>query len=388
MPTPVGPRHGHDGLVLADNAQVQLLGQLQQLLAFGLQEPGHGDAGPAGDDLGDVVGADLLAQQALFVLLDAGAFLKLLSEAGQGRIGQLRGAAEVAGALGLVDLVPRGLDLGLEAADPVDLALLALPLLAQGGLLGPKLRKLVLQLAEALAGGLVLLLAQGLALDLELHGLAVHLVELRGQRVDFGADHGAGLVDEVDGLVGQLPVGDVATGEHHSLYQGGVADAHAVVHLEALLEAPEDGDGVLDAGLLDQDRLEAALQGRILFDVLAVLVHGGGADAVQLAPGQHGLEQVARIHGALGLAGAHDGVQLVDEEDDLALALLDFLEHGLEALFELAAVLGARDEGAHVQGEELVALEVLGHVPFDDAEGQAFHYGGLADAGLAGRPRR
>ena len=41
------------------------------------------------------------------------------------------------------------------------------------------------------------------------------------------------------------------------------------------------------------------------------------------------------------LPGADDGVQLVDEEDDAALALLDLVEHGLEPLLELAAVLGA-----------------------------------------------
>ena len=57
----------------------------------------------------------------------------------------------------------------------------------------------------------------------------------------------------------------------------------------------------------------------VLFDVLPVLVQGGGADAVQFAAGQHRLEQVAGVHGALGLARAHDGVQLIDEEDDLAL---------------------------------------------------------------------
>ena len=71
--------------------------------------------------------------------------------------------------------------------------------------------------------------------------------------------------------------------------------------------------------LVDQHRLEAPLQGGVLLDVLAVLVQRGGADAVQLAAGQHRLEQVAGVHGALGLAGADDGVQLVDEQDDLAL---------------------------------------------------------------------
>ena len=65
-------------------------------------------------------------------------------------------------------------------------------------------------------------------------------------------------------------------------------------------------------------RLEAALERGVLFDVLAVLVERGRADAVQLAAGEHGLQEVACVHAALGLARADDGVQLVDEEDDLA----------------------------------------------------------------------
>ena len=40
-------------------------------------------------------------------------------------------------------------------------------------------------------------------------------------------------------------------------------------------------------------------------------------------------------------ARADDGVQLVDEGDDLAVGVLDLLEHGLEPLLELAAVLRA-----------------------------------------------
>jgi hypothetical protein len=111
---------------------------------------------------------------------------------------------------------------------------------------------------------------------------------------------------------------------------------------------------------LDQHRLEAALQGRVLFDVLAVLVQGGGADAVQLAAGQHRLEHVAGVHGPFGLARADDGVEFVDEQQDPALGLLDLLEHGLEPLLELAAVLGSGDERAHVQGQDPLVLEPSG----------------------------
>ena len=66
---------------------------------------------------------------------------------------------------------------------------------------------------EARLGGVVLLLAQRLALDLELDAPALELVELDGHRVDLHPQPAGGLVDEVDGLVGQEAVGDVAVGE-------------------------------------------------------------------------------------------------------------------------------------------------------------------------------
>ena len=68
--------------------------------------------------------------------------------------------------------------------------------------------------------------------------------------------------------------------------------------------------------LADQHLLEAALERGVLLDVLAVFVERGRADAVQLAARERGLEHVAGVDRALGLAGADHGVQLVDEDDD------------------------------------------------------------------------
>jgi hypothetical protein len=59
----------------------------------------------------------------------------------------------------------------------------------------------------------VLLLAQRLALDLELHDAAVDLVDLRRHRVDLHPQPRRGLVDEIDRLVGQEAIGDVAVRE-------------------------------------------------------------------------------------------------------------------------------------------------------------------------------
>ena len=69
------------------------------------------------------------------------------------------------------------------------------------------------------------------------------------------------------------------------------------------------------------DGLEAALEGGVLLDVLAVLVERRRADEAQLAAREHRLDDVAGVHGALGGAGADDRVQLVDEGDHLAFGV-------------------------------------------------------------------
>ena len=80
-------------------------------------------------------------------------------------------------------------------------------------------------------------------------------------------------------------------------------------------------------------------------------------------------------------------MQLVDEEQDLALALADFLQHGLQPLLKFAPVLGAGDERAHVQGEDGLVLQAFGHIAADDPLGQALGDGGLAHAGLTDEHR-
>ncbi len=145
----------------------------------------------------------------------------------------------------------------------------------------------------------------------------------------------------------------------------------------------EDGHGVLDGRLAHEDGLEAALEGRVLLDVLAVLADRRRADGAQLAARESGLEHVPRVHRALGGARADERVELVDEEDDLAVGLLDFLQDRLEALLEFAAVLRAREHGAEVERDDALVLERLGHVARDDAAREALDDRRLADAGIA-----
>ncbi len=233
----------------------------------------------------------------------------------------------------------------------------------------------------------VVLLEERLFLNLHLDDPALYLVYLGGHGINLDAKPGRSLVDEVDGLVGQEAVGDVAVRKGRRGHDGAVLDADAVEDLVLFLEAPQDGDSVLHAWLAGEDLLEAAFQGRVLFHVLAELVEGSGADTVELSTGKGRLQQVGRVHGPLGGARAHQGVHLINEKDDVPFGLGDLLDHRLEPLLELAAVLGAGDERTHVQGHDTLVLQGLGHVSGHDALGQALHDGGLAHARFADEHR-
>ncbi len=157
--------------------------------------------------------------------------------------------------------------------------------------------------------------------------------------------------------------------------------------LEARLEALEDLDGLLHGGLVDVHLLEAPRQRRILLEDAAVLGERGGADALHRAVGQRRLEQVARVQRtARRGARADQRVDLVDEQHGARL-LLELLEHALEALLEVAAVLGARQQRAHVQRVDDRVGQHVGHVVLRDAPGQALGDGRLADARLAHQQR-
>ena len=99
-----------------------------------------------------------------------------------------------------------------------------------------------------------------------------------------------------------------------------------------------------------------------------------------------GFRMLRGVDRAFGRTGSDERVDLVDEQDDVA-AGADLLEHLLQPLLEVAAVAGAGDEGAEVEGVELLARQRLGHVAGDDLLGQALDDGRLADAGLADQHR-
>ena len=144
-------------LVLADHPLVEDLVEAQQLLALALDQPGDRDAGPARDDLGDLLLGDLLAQQALPRPASrsrrSSSACSWRSSSGSSPVAQLGGAVEVVAALGLLDLAAHLLDLLAQRLQPADRLALGLPLGGHRVGLRPQVGELLAQRLEPLLAG-------------------------------------------------------------------------------------------------------------------------------------------------------------------------------------------------------------------------------------------
>ena len=215
--------------------------------------------------------------------------LKLLFCLGQIAVFELGSLLEVIALLGGFDLTVQALNAFTQLLYAADGVLFVLPLGFHGVEILAVFGQLLLQIGQTRLGQLVILIFERSFFDLHLDDPAAHHIQLRRHRIHLGADHGARLVDEVNCLVGQIPVGNIAVRERRGSNDGRIRDFHAVEHLIALLEATQNGNGVLHCRLLHEHGLEPPLKRGVLFDILPVFIECRCADAVQLAAREHRL---------------------------------------------------------------------------------------------------
>ena len=237
-----GARQRGDGLVLADDALVQFLFDAQQFLLLVFLDGGDGDAGPARNHVFDV-----------FARHDAG-----------GGIIELQTLAQLAQIFFFLALL-----FGIET----------------------RLFKLVIGDGRFHA------------VSDELHAL-LHLGHFIGQRRLAQLHARAGFVDQVDGLVGQEAIRNVAARKINGVLDGFVGVADGVEFLVALAHALQHANGFFFVGAVHLHGLEAALERAIFFDGLAVFAGRGRADALNFAAAQRGLQDIGGVERALGRTGA------------------------------------------------------------------------------------
>ena len=104
-------------------------------------------------------------------------------------------------------------------------------------------------------------------------------------------------IENIDRLIRQIATGEIARGEFHGCLNRGGGKARFVVRFILRAEAVENFDGILFAGFIHLHLLEATFQSGILFDVLAVFIQRGCADALHFRAAEGGFDDVRGIHG-------------------------------------------------------------------------------------------
>ena len=196
----------------------------------------------------------------------------------------------------------------------------------------------------------------------------------------------AGLVEDVDGAVGQLVVAQVPRRELGRGLDRIIGVVHAMVPFVAGAEALQDPHGLLNRRFVDDDLLQPARERPVLLDVLELFVRRR-TDQAQLPGRQDWLDEGRQVHRAAGRgSGTDGGVDLVDEEDRHR-ALRERVDDGLEAFLEVAAKARAGEEGTRVEREDFGALEQIRHVVVEEPGGEAFGERRLAHARVADKHR-
>ena len=194
------------------------------------------------------------------------------------------------------------------------------------------------------------------------------------------------LVDQVDRLVRQIPVGNESARSEHRGLDRVVGVHHGVEFLVPLLDPEQNPARVGFVRRRHLHCLEPPLQRAVLFDRFAKLAWRRRPDALDLAARQRRLQNVGRVQRSFGRARAHQRVQFVDEDDGV-LVLHQLLHDCLEPLFKLAAVFRPRHDQTQVQRQNPFIGQKRRHVAIGDPLRESFHNRSLAHARLADQHR-
>ena len=206
-----GLRHLFHALVLAHHPFVEHIIQMQGLAALALRQFCHGNSRPLGYNPGNFILSNALMNQAQILAPYLGLLgFQLLLQLRKSAVLQLRRLIQIILLLGVLNLPVHIFNFLPQAGKPVYAGLLVLPLGLAGGKLIMKLCQLFLKIRQPILAQAVRLLFERRLLNFHLHNLPAHLVQLGGQGIQLCLNHSAGLIHQVNRLIRQEPVGDIA----------------------------------------------------------------------------------------------------------------------------------------------------------------------------------
>mmetsp|Transcript_72872 Transcript_72872/g.122731 ORF Transcript_72872/g.122731 Transcript_72872/m.122731 type:complete len:270 (-) Transcript_72872:1303-2112(-) len=186
------------------------------------------------------------------------------------------------------------------------------------------------------------------------------------------------LIKNIDGLVWQKAVCDIPFGHINRGLNGFICEDAPMVLLISAFEPMQDINTLFNSWLWHHHRLKPPLQGCILLNILTVFLKGCGPNQLQLASSHCRLQQIGCICTTLCSSGANQSVNFINHNDDI-IALFDLSQNVSKALFKFTTVLCSSDNHSHVQLDDLLANQRVGHLACNNAAGNAFCNGSLAD---------
>src|SRR5574344_1482579 len=349
-----------NSLILSDNPLVQFFLQMQQFFTFALHHPCHRYTGPSAYHLSDIVGRHLFTYHGITVLRTSQLFVYMCY------IVIKRFQSDVP----FFGLLFQIFDLLFVLLYLIDQSTFALPFGAERLLLIFQFGYILIQLGYFWQ---VILPFDSLAFYFQLFQSTRNLIQFLRHRVAFHSQFGGSLVHQVDSLVRQETVRDIPLRQLHGSDTGIILNTHLMVVLVTFLQSTQDTDGTHFVRFIHHHGLETTFQRLVLFEILLVFVERRGTYRAQFTTSQSRFQNIRRIHSSFTAAGTHQRMYLIDEEDDVTVALCHLVDHALQSFLEFTFIFGTCEQSPHIQREQLLVFQVFRHIPPYDTFGEPFH---------------
>ena len=220
-----------------------------------------------------------------------------------------------------------------------------------------------------------------LDLQVDLLDLLRQLLELIRLPGHFQAHCRRRLINQVDGLIRQVPVIDIPGRQRHSGIDRLRRDRDTVMFLIFVGNAFENILRLLHGRFFHRDRLESSLQCRVSLHVFPIFCDRGSADQLNLSPGQGRFQDIGSVDSPFRAAGSDDRMHFIQEKNDIPV-LDHFPDHLLDPFLEFTAVLASRHHTGQIQRKHPLILYRKGHLTGHDPGRKPFHHCSLAHARL------
>ena len=155
----------------------------------------------------------------------------------------------------------------------------------------------------------------------------------------------------------------------------------------AFFQSTQNRNRIFHRRFIHSNRLETTFQRCIFLNILTILIQCGCTDTVEFTSRQHRLQHIAGIHSTFTLAGPNDRVKLINEKNNVSIAIFYFLKNRFQTFLKFTTILRTGNKRSHIQSENLLILQSFRHITTNDSLCKAFHGRRFTDTGFTNQNR-